>query len=276
MGLGVEKENKHFYYMDLALEQAKISLKNNEVPVGAVIVDENDKIIGSAFNQMEKLGCQSKHAEVIAIEQACKKRGDWRLDGCSIYITLEPCVMCFGLISLSRFKAIYFGAHSPLFGFGLDNVGVFPLYKKDLFIEGGIKAQNSMALLKDFFKEKRIKKGSSMKQRLNFIAKMKQDLLSRKDELAALIEKMSHEETGERDQVKDSGDEALASTMDRLQSSIQRTEIDELKLIEQAIIRIDKNEYGICIDCGEAINLKRLGIYPYAARCISCQEDAEV
>ena len=114
-----------------------------------------------------------------------------------------------------------------------------------------------------------------MKQRLEFITKVKETLLSRKDELVDLIDKMSHEETGEIDQVKDSADEALLSTMDKLQNSIQETEIDELKLIEEALARIEKNEFGICIDCGDPINTKRLDVYPFASRCISCQEALE-
>ena len=114
-----------------------------------------------------------------------------------------------------------------------------------------------------------------MKQRLEFITKVKETLLARKDELANIIDKMVHEETGEIDQVKDSADEALLFTMDKLQNSIQKTEIDELKLIEEALVRIEKNEFGICIDCGDPINIKRLDVYPFASRCISCQEALE-
>lgn len=151
-----ENEGKHLYFMSLAIEQASLALQRNEVPVGAVLVDGNEAVISKAYNKIEILKCQTAHAEVIAIEDACKKRGDWRLDGCKIYITLEPCLMCFGLIQLSRLDSVFYGAKSQSFGFGLDNGDGFPIYKKDLFVQGGIKAEDSIALLQDFFKEKRI------------------------------------------------------------------------------------------------------------------------
>ena len=145
--------------MNLAIKQAQEALKMNEVPVGAILIDEKEEVIAKGYNKIEGLGCQTAHAEVIAIEKACKKRGDWRLDGCRVYVTLEPCLMCLGLIQLSRIEAIFYGAKSQLFGVGLDNGVGFPVYKKDLFIQGGIKATESIGLLQDFFKDKRNKKG---------------------------------------------------------------------------------------------------------------------
>ncbi len=153
-----EDKGKHLYFMSLAIDQANLALQKNEVPVGAVLVDENEGVISQGYNKIETLKCQTAHAEIIVIEDACKKKGDWRLDGCKIYITLEPCLMCFGLIQLSRLDAVFYGAKSQLFGFGLDNGDGFPIYKKDLFVRGGIKAEDSVALLQDFFKDKRIVK----------------------------------------------------------------------------------------------------------------------
>jgi len=154
----MEDNIKHLYYMDLALEQAKIALDNREVPIGAVVVDVNGEILGFGSNKTEENICQVSHAEVIAISGACKKKGDWRLEGCCIYVTLEPCLMCFGLIGLSRMKGVFYGAKSPLFGVGLDNEITFPVYKKDLFIRGGLRAEESVCLLQEFFKGRR-KKG---------------------------------------------------------------------------------------------------------------------
>ncbi len=114
-----------------------------------------------------------------------------------------------------------------------------------------------------------------MKQRLDFITKMKKVLISKRNELGTLLFRTSREGVIEKGQVKDSADEALTSTMGKLQSSIEATEIDELKLIEEALVRIDKDEYGICIECAKAVSTKRLETYPYAARCISCQERLE-
>jgi len=114
-----------------------------------------------------------------------------------------------------------------------------------------------------------------MEQRLNFVNKMKNDMLKRREELTKLLSGMVKEEWSEKGQVKDSADEALSSSMDKLQSSLEATEIGELKLIDGALSRLERNEYGLCVDCGKPISTVRLEIYPYAARCIACQEALE-
>ncbi|MDD4154184.1 MAG: nucleoside deaminase, partial [Bacilli bacterium] len=83
------------YFMNIALKEAYKALLLDEVPVGAVIV-KNDKIISKAYNKREKLNDPTAHAEVLAIRKACKKLGVWRLDGCRMYVTIEPCSMCAG------------------------------------------------------------------------------------------------------------------------------------------------------------------------------------
>lgn len=159
--------NKDDFFMSKALLQAKVALKHDEVPVGAVVVDESGNIISRAYNKMEKLGCQTGHAEILAIQKACKKIGDWRLDGCWLYVTLEPCLMCLGLINVSRIKGVVFGASSQYFGSG---IGKFApefermhdfnarQYTKNLIIKSGSKEQESIMLLKDFFVKLRKKK----------------------------------------------------------------------------------------------------------------------
>lgn len=113
-----------------------------------------------------------------------------------------------------------------------------------------------------------------MKQRASFIKKVKQALIQRRDEMDNKLTAHSHEEVTDR-ATHDSGDEALSLLMERLQTSLQKTEMNELHLIEEALGRIDKEEYGLCIDCGEPISEKRLTHFPYAARCIVCQEALE-
>ncbi len=113
-----------------------------------------------------------------------------------------------------------------------------------------------------------------MRHREEFFNKIKKTLSERQIELAREIEHMSHEELTDK-QVMDSGDEALSLTLEKLQSSLEKTDIDELKLIDLALLRLDKGEYGICIDCGKLISQQRLEYYPYAARCIVCQETLE-
>jgi len=92
----MKKNNE--YFMSKALLQAKIALKKGEVPIGAVLVDSSGNILSRGHNLVETKGMQTAHAEMLAIERACKKQGDWRLDDCMLYVTLEPCLMCFGLI----------------------------------------------------------------------------------------------------------------------------------------------------------------------------------
>lgn len=113
-----------------------------------------------------------------------------------------------------------------------------------------------------------------MKQRAKFISKIKDILLQRKREVDSQLNVQSHERLTDG-VVQDSADEALSLSMEKLQSSLQRTEIKELRLMEDALARIEKGEYGICIDCGDPISEKRLENFPYAARCIVCQEAFE-
>lgn len=113
-----------------------------------------------------------------------------------------------------------------------------------------------------------------MKQRRQFLDNVKDKLFQRKDELQFEIEQLSKEKVSDQ-QVMDSADEALSLSMEKLQSSLQQTELEELKMINQALSRIEKGEYGICIDCAEQISQARLEYYPYAARCIICQEALE-
>ncbi len=101
-------ENKKEYFMKEALKEAKKAYKKLEVPVGTVIV-KNGEIIARAYNQKESKKNATKHAEIIAIEKACKKIDNWRLNDCELYVTLEPCPMCAGAIMNSRIKKVYIG-----------------------------------------------------------------------------------------------------------------------------------------------------------------------
>lgn len=149
------KEDEQF--MALALSQAKLALKNGEFPVGAIVLSKDKIILGKGYNKVESTKSQNKHAEIIAIEKACKKIKDWRLNKCTIYITLEPCLMCMGLISLSRIERIVWGISSPLFGYNIDNQDCPNLYKKHIKgITQGILSDKIKVLLKQFFLKKRI------------------------------------------------------------------------------------------------------------------------
>ncbi len=113
-------EVDHIRYMREALKQARKAFEQGEVPIGAVVVGPDGTIIGRGYNKVEQLQQQNQHAEVRAINQACKKIDSWRLLDCSVYVTLEPCGMCMHLIKLSRMRGVVYGANSPLFGYRLD------------------------------------------------------------------------------------------------------------------------------------------------------------
>jgi tRNA(adenine34) deaminase len=107
--------NMHDHFMQIALEEAEQALRENEVPVGAVIVHEG-RLIARAHNQREQLRDPTAHAEMIAITQAAESRQSWRLDGCTLYATLEPCPMCAGAILQARIPTVVYGAADPKAG----------------------------------------------------------------------------------------------------------------------------------------------------------------
>jgi len=151
-----QKSSRDDSFMKKALRLAQKAFDADEVPVGALVVDQEGIIIGRGYNQVEKRNCQRAHAEQLAIQQACAKRKDWRLDNCTLYVTLEPCKMCIGLIEISRIKYLVYGASSPLFGYQLDNEQGSQLYKKSIkAVRPGVLADQAAALLKQFFKRKR-------------------------------------------------------------------------------------------------------------------------
>lgn len=152
------ENSKKIAFMQKALEQAKKALKNNEVPIGAIIVDAEGNIIGKGYNQVEKKQTQRAHAECLALDQAVKKVGNWRLNGSWIYVTLEPCLMCFGLIQLSRIEGLVFGAKSTLFGIGLDKIDTLPFYTKNIAVEGKVMEKECLELLQLFFSKVRKKR----------------------------------------------------------------------------------------------------------------------
>lgn len=143
-------------YMLIALEQAKIAYDSEEVPVGCVIVDPNGEIIGTGRNRCRKEGIATLHAEIEAIENASRNFGDWRLDGCTMYVTLEPCPMCAGAILNSRISRLVYGAKEPRFGscgsvinLFMENYGFSPE------IYGGILEKECAGILNEFFKKVR-------------------------------------------------------------------------------------------------------------------------
>ena len=147
-------------YMEFALRLAREAAEAGEVPVGCVIADEHGKIIGIGRNRREEAHDASAHAEIEAIRMACNAVGDWRLSGCTIFVTLEPCPMCAGGIINSRIPTVVFGAKDENTGSCGSVINLFEeRYGHKPAVFGGVKAQQSAELLKSFFNEKRTSKG---------------------------------------------------------------------------------------------------------------------
>lgn len=138
-------------YMKEAIKEAKKSLKKDDVPIGAIIVKEN-KIIARAHNLKENKNNAIYHAEILAINKACKKLNRWRLNDCTLYVTMEPCLMCTGAIIQSRIKKVYYSIKNDDFG-ALDKLHE----KYKIETNSGLCADESLTMLKTFFDEKRKK-----------------------------------------------------------------------------------------------------------------------
>lgn len=143
-------------YMKEAIKQAKKAYTLNEVPIGCVIV-YNDKIIARGYNRRVTDKNTLSHAELNAIKKASKKLGDWRLDDCELYVTLEPCQMCSGAIVQSRIKRVYIGCMNPKAGCAgsIMNLLKVPQFNHQVDQEEGILQEECSMLLKNYFKDLR-------------------------------------------------------------------------------------------------------------------------
>lgn len=138
-------------YMALALEEARAAFAIGEVPIGAVIVKDGI-VIAKGYNMRESSQQVSDHAELIAIKEACKTLNSWRLDGCTLYCTLEPCAMCSGAIIQSRIDRVVYGANDIKNGAHVSKTQLFDItFNHKVSIEGGLLEKESTALIKAFF-----------------------------------------------------------------------------------------------------------------------------
>lgn len=139
------KDKDLLNFLDIAIKESIKALNANEVPIGSIVVcDKSKKVISKAFNMTEKLGDPTAHAEIIAIQKAVKKIGDWRLDNYSLFTTIEPCNMCMEVIKAARIKKIYYGSK---------NTSKIKLKKKPEQIS--LESDFCKKILKDFFRKKR-------------------------------------------------------------------------------------------------------------------------
>ena len=155
--LDFTQEEKDFF-MSEALKEAEKSLDKAEIPIGCVIVKDGE-VIGRGHNAREELNQAIMHAEVMAIQEANRTEGNWRLLDCTLFVTIEPCVMCAGAIGLARIPQVYFGATNPKFG------GTVSLYQiledkrlnHRVQVESGILEDECAKIMQDFFKNRRKK-----------------------------------------------------------------------------------------------------------------------
>jgi tRNA(adenine34) deaminase len=146
-------------FMRSALKEAGKAFEMGEVPIGAVII-HNNQVIGKGYNQVETLKDPTAHAEMIAITAAANHIGDWRLNECDIYVTVEPCIMCIGAILNARLKNLFFAEFDPKFGAcgSLYNLLLEKKYNHTVNVYSGICADESRMLLQEFFRNLRIEK----------------------------------------------------------------------------------------------------------------------
>ena len=146
----------HEYYMQLALGEAQTAFEEQEVPVGAVIV-RNGAVIASAHNQRETLHDPTAHAEMIAITQAAESIGGWRLEGCTLFVTLEPCPMCAGAIVQSRLPVVVYGASDPKAGacHSLFSITHDERLNHRAEVTAGVLEPECRTILQEFFRQQR-------------------------------------------------------------------------------------------------------------------------
>ncbi len=144
------------YYMDMALEYAREAFEAGEVPVGCVIVNADGKVIGSGRNRREGTHDASAHAEMEAIREACSEIEDWRLSGCTMFVTLEPCPMCAGGIINSRITSVVYGAKDENTGSCGSVINLFEeRYGHKPAVYGGVRNDECAEILKSFFEKRR-------------------------------------------------------------------------------------------------------------------------
>ena len=152
-------EQSYAAWLGEALAQAAQTVGSQDVPVGAVVVDPGGTVIGRGHNVREERGDPTGHAEVVALRDAATTMGHWRLDGCTLVVTLEPCVMCAGAAMAARLERVVFGAWDPKAGAcgSVWDLTRDPLATHTVEVIGGVRADEAAGLLVDFFEGRRLR-----------------------------------------------------------------------------------------------------------------------
>ena len=149
-------------YMQEALREARRAFEEDEVPIGAVVVAD-EQVLGRGYNRIESLRDATAHAEIIAIGAASESRGDWRLEGATLYVTVEPCMMCLGAVFLSRISRVVYGARDMRAGAcgGALSLGGLKYMDREVIISGGVLEDECRRLLQEFFVKLRDANGTN-------------------------------------------------------------------------------------------------------------------
>ena len=148
--------------MELALAEARRCLEWDDVPVGAVVL-RDAQVVAAAGNERERRGDPTAHAEILALREAAERTGTWRLDGCTLYVTLEPCAMCSGALVLARIDRLVFAASDPKAGFAgsVGDIVRHPFLNHRVEVSAGVSADDAGELLRAFFRDRRSDSPSS-------------------------------------------------------------------------------------------------------------------
>lgn len=161
----MDNSNKDQQYMRMAVEAAKVAAENGDVPIGVVIV-QGERVIGRAYNQRQQLQDPTAHAEIIALTQAAAALENWHLNGCTMYVTLEPCPMCAGALVLSRMDRLVYGCDDPKAGAcgSLYDIVRDGRLNHRLQVTAGVLQEECKTQLQDFFKKRRNEKTEAKTQ----------------------------------------------------------------------------------------------------------------
>jgi len=151
-------------FMEIAIKEAKKAATNGDIPVGVVIVKDG-KVLAKAYNKKNKLKDPTSHAEILAIKKACKKIGDFRLEDAEVYVTLEPCIMCYGALLSARVKTVYFGAYDKKYS--ILNLKDNFVFNHSLQLVGGVLENECGELLSSFFEKLRSDKNANRNSKTN-------------------------------------------------------------------------------------------------------------
>src|SRR4051812_49872775 len=151
------REHDHEYYLDLALEEARKAEAKGEVPIGAILINKDGELIGRGYNQPISAFDPSAHAEIVALREACRMTGNYRLQGATLYCTKEPCSMCAGAMIHSRIARLVFAASDAKTGAAgsLYNIVTDPRLNHFVEVIRGVRDEESSALLQRFFQSRR-------------------------------------------------------------------------------------------------------------------------